>query len=176
MNVLPALSFIRIMGLLSAPQDLPYSKSLLTRVLFIYLITGMLVLLPGTTDLFTAIVLMLLDLVMLTGFLKFCLYTRNTSARFLQTFLACLGVGILFQLLALPLVLVMNAGEEVSQANNALGGLFYLLLISWQVTVVAHILRHAMNMLMTLTLLLSFSYVLLVIYISNQVVILLAAG
>ncbi|MDH5425149.1 MAG: hypothetical protein OEY29_09160 [Gammaproteobacteria bacterium] len=176
MNVLPALSFIRIMGLLSAPQDLPYSKSLLRQVLFIYFVSGLLVLLPGTSDLFTAVVLMLLDLAMLTGFLKFCLYTRNTSTRFLQTFIACLGVGVLFQLLALPLVLVMNTGAELSQANNALGALFYFLLLSWQVTVIAHILRHAMNMQMTLTLLLSFSYVLLVIYISNQAVILLAAS
>ena len=162
------------MGLLSAPQDLPFSQPLLMRVLALYLITGMLVLLPGSSDLFTAVVLMLLDLVMLIAFIKFCLYTRDCPNRFLQTLLACLGVGICFQLLALPLVLVMNTGNEASQANNAVGALFYLFLISWQVTVMAHILRHAMNMTMVLTLLLSISYLLLVILLSNQMVALLA--
>ena len=165
------------MGLMSAPQDVPYSQSLLIRVLILYLATGMLVLLPGAEDLFTAIVLILLDLILLFAFLKFCLYSRNNSNRFLQTFVACLGVGVFFQLLALPLVLALNIGaEETSQASSALGGLFYLLLVSWQVSVMAHILRHAMDMLMTLTLLLSFSYLLMVIFISNQVVALLGGA
>jgi len=161
---------MRIMGLMAAPQDLPYAKPLLMRVIILYVVSGMLVLLPGSTDLFTSIVLILLDLLLLFAFIQFCLYTRNNSARFLQTFLACLGVGILFQLLALPLVLILNAGTEASQANNAVSGLFYLLLVSWQVTVMAHILRHAMNMAMLLSLLLSFSYLMAVIFLSNQVV------
>lgn len=164
------------MALMSGPQDLVYSGALLSRLLVLYLITGLVVLLPGSEDLFTAVTLMVIDLVMLVGFLKFCLYTRNTSARFEQTFLACLGVGILFQVIAFPLVLALNAVPETSQANNAVGGLFYLILVSWQVTVMAHILRHAMNMLLSLTLMLSFSYFLLIIFISNQAVTLLTAG
>jgi len=164
------------MGLLSGPQDLPASASLLSRLLMLYLVTGMMVLLPGSEDLFTAVALMLMDLILLVGFLKFCLYTRNTSARFLQTFIACLGVGIVFQIIALPLVVVLNAAVESNQANNAVGGLFYLLLVSWQVTVMAHILRHAMNMVLSLTLMLSFSYMLLIIFLSNQVVTLLSSG
>lgn len=176
LNFIPAILFIRIMGLLSAPQDLPYSISLLSRVLILYLLTGMLVLIPGSEDLFTIIVLLVLDIVLLVSFLKFCLYTRNTSGRFVQTLIACLGVGVVFQVLALPLVLVLNTASEASEAGNALGGLFYLLLVSWQVTVMAHILRHAMNMTLSLTLMLSFSYFLLVIVISNQVVSLLAGN
>jgi len=164
------------MGLMSGPQDLPGSSTLLARVLLLYLMTGMMVLLPGSEDLFTAVTLMLMDLVLLVGFLKFCLYTRNTSARFLQTLIACLGVGVVFQIIALPLVVVLNAAAESNQANNAVGGLFYLLLVSWQVTVMAHILRHAMNMMLSLTLMLSFSYMLLIIFLSNQVVTLLSNG
>ena len=164
------------MGLMSGPQDLPGSSSLLVRLLLLYLITGMMVLLPGSEDLFTAVTLMLMDLILLVGFLKFCLYTRNTSARFLQTLIACLGVGVIFQIIALPLVVVLNAAAESNQANNAVGGLFYLLLVSWQVTVMAHILRHAMNMMLSLTLMLSFSYMLLIIFLSNQVVTLLSNG
>jgi len=176
LNFIPVIPLLRIMGLLSGPQDLPASSSLLTRLLMLYLVTGMLVLLPGSEDLFTAVTLMLMDLILLIVFLKFCLYTRNTSARFLQTFIACLGVGIFFQLIALPLVVVLNNTAEASQAGNAIGGLFYLLLVSWQVTVMAHILRHAMNMMLSLTLMLSFSYLLLIIFLSNRVVALLAGG
>jgi len=170
LSFIPVLPFLRIMGLLAAPQDLPYSKKLLLRVLLLYMISGMLVLLPGSADFFTAVILLLLDLLLLTAFLQFCLYTRNTSARFLQTFMACLGVGVVFQLLALPLMLVLNSAAEGAQTNNTLGGLFYLILVSWQVSVVAHILRHAMNLIMPLSLLLSFAYLIMVIFLSNQVV------
>jgi len=176
LNFIPAQVFLRIMALMAGPQDLPYSTTLLIRVLVLYLFTGLMVLMPGSSDLFTAMALMLIDLALLVAFIKFCLYTRNTQARFLQTFLACLGVGVVFQLLALPLVMVLNSAAESSQANNAVGGLFYLLLVSWQVTVMAHILRHAMNMMLSLTLMLSFSYFLLIIFISNQVVTLLSAN
>ena len=176
LNYQPILIIVRMLGLLSAPQDLPYSPSLLLRLLAVYVVTGMMVLIPGVNDLFTAVALLLLDLVLLFAFLKFCLYTRNHSERFLQTLLACLGVGIFFQLLALPLVLVLNSGVETSQANSALGGLFYLMLVSWQITIIAHILRHAMNMLMGLTLLLSFSYLLVAIFLSNQITAYLAAS
>jgi len=176
LNYQPILTIVRMLGLLSAPQDLPYSQSLFLRLLAVYVATGMMVLLPGTNDLFMAVVLMLLDLVLLFAFLKFCLYTRNHSERFLQTLLACLGVGIFFQILALPLVLVLNSDVETSQANSALGGLFYLMLVSWQITIIAHILRHAMNMIMALTLLLSFSYLLVAIFLSNQITAYLAAS
>ena len=176
MNLIPLQVLLRMMALMSGPQDLPFSIPLLSRVLLLYLVTGLMVLMPGSADLFTAISLMLIDLVLLVVFVKFCLYTRNTSARFIQTLMACLGVGVVFQLLALPLVLVLNAAGETGQANNALGGLFYLILVSWQVTVMAHILRHAMNMMISLTLMLSFSYFLLIIFISNQIVTLLSAN
>lgn len=176
LNFIPVIPIIRIMGLLSGPQDLPASVSLLSRLLMLYLVTGMMVLLPGSEDLFTAVALMLMDLILLVGFLSFCLYTRNTSARFLQTFIACLGVGVVFQIIALPLVVVLNTAAESNQANNAIGGLFYLLLVGWQVTVMAHILRHAMNMMLSLTLMLSFSYMLLIIFLSNQLVALLNSG
>lgn len=146
------------------------------RVLTVYLLTGLLVLLTGSADLFSAVTIMALDLVLLIAFLKFCLYTRNTPYRFNQTFLACLGIGIIFQLLALPLVAVLNTGAEAADANNAVGGLIYLILVSWQVTVIAHVLRHAMDMVLTLTLLLSFSYYLLVIFLSNQLMLLLGVS
>lgn len=176
LNTLPFAEFIRIMTLRSGPQVLPYSVAQLARVLVLYLVTGLIVLTPGAGDLFTSIVLMVIDLVMLVVFIKFCLYTRNASERFHKTFLACLGVGTLFQLLALPLVFILNTGPETSQASNVIGGLFYLLLISWQVTVMGHILRHAMNMMLSLTVFISFVYFLLIIFISEQAVAYLAAA
>lgn len=175
MNFIPVLPFLRVMGVLSAPQDLPYSNSLLARVLFLYIATGLLVLLLGETDLLTAVTLISMDLLVLIGFIKFCLYTRNNSDRYLQTLFACLGVGVIFQLLSMPLMLMIDTGAEAAEVNNFFVGIYYLLLVSWQITVIAHILRHAMNMAMTLTLLLSFSYFLLVIFISNQVVTILTA-
>lgn len=177
MNFIPVVSFLRVMGLMVAPQDLPFSQPFLMRVLALYLITGVLVLLPGMEDYFTAVILILLDIFLLIIFLKFCLFSRNNSARFLQTLYACLGVGIFFQVLALPLVIMLNVGsDEATQTVSPIGSLFYLILVSWQVSVMAHILRHAMDMVISLTLLLSFSYLLMVIFISSQVAKMLGVG
>lgn len=161
------------MSLLAGPQALPYSTAHFVRLLLLYLISGMLVLLPGSEDLFTAMALMLLDLSLLTTFVWFCLYTRNKLPRLQQTLTACFGTGFIFQLLAVPLVLVLNAAPE--GANNAVASLFYLLLISWQMAVMAHILRHALDMAIALTLVLSVAYLLLAIFLSNQTVLLLAS-
>lgn len=159
-----------------APQDLTYSKQHLVNLLSVYILSGLLVLLIGETDLMTAMALMTMDLLVLVGFIKFCLYTRNNTSRYLQTLFAVLGVGLCFQLLSLPLVFLIDTTAETPTANNVLAGFYYLILVSWQVTVIAHILRHAMGMVMSQTLLLSFSYLLLIIFLSNQIVSLLTVA
>lgn len=175
MNLIPILPFARVMALLSAPQDLPYSNSSLARVLFLYIATGLLVLVFNGSDLLTAVALLVMDLIVLVGFIKLCLYTRNNAGRYQQTLFACLGVGVLFQLLLLPLILMIDSSTDKDTANNVFAGFYYLSLVVWQITVIAHILRHAMDMQLTQTLLLSFSYFILIIFLSNQIVVLLTA-
>lgn len=176
LNLIPFLSFARVMALLTAPQDLPYSNSSLARILFLYIVTGLLVLVFNDTDLLTAVALLAMDLLVLVGFIKFCLYTRNNTDRYQQTLFACLGVGVFFQLLSLPLILMIDTAADTATAINVFAGFYYLALVCWQITVIAHILRHAMNMQLTQTLLLSFSYFILIIFLSNQVVALLATA
>lgn len=175
LNLIPILSFARVMALLSTPQDLPYSNSSLARVLFLYIVTGLLVLVSNDTDLLTAVALLVMDLIVLVGFIKFCLYTRNNASRYQQTLFACLGIGVFFQLLSLPLILMIDTSADAATANNVFAGFYYLSLVIWQITVIAHILRHAMNMRLTQTLLLSFSYFILVYFLSYQIDVLLAA-
>lgn len=175
MNLIPILSFARVMALLSAPQDLLYTNSSLARVLFLYIATGMLVLVSNGTDLLTAVALLVMDLTVLVGFIKFCLYSRNNTSRYQQTLFACLGIGVFFQLLSLPLILMIDTSTDTATVSNVLAVFYYLSLVIWQITVIAHILRHAMNMQLTQTILLSFSYFILIIFLSNQIVGLLAA-
>jgi hypothetical protein len=67
-----------------------------------------------------------------------------------------LGVSILFNLLSWP-VFALLAEEAMSETLRASMSLVFLLIISWEVLVKAHILRHALEMKMLSALALSFS-------------------
>ena len=161
-------TLLRIMMLSAGPQDLPYSPAVLLMTLVAYVITGLVILAPGTDGFSTTLLLMAMDVIVLTGFCYFLLYTRSRLPRLLQTITAMAGVGVLFQLLAYPLILMLD-NNAASQQGSAVGSLLYFVLISWQLAAVAHIFKQALDMAIGLTLMLSVAYLLLVIFLSDQI-------
>ncbi|NOQ68605.1 MAG: hypothetical protein GQ573_00615, partial [Gammaproteobacteria bacterium] len=89
-------------------------------------------------------------------FTYFVLQALNKGARFVQTFCAILAVGLLFNLLSWPVFAVLT-DEPTSEALKSSMSLAFLLIISWEVLVKAHIFRHALEMKMFSALALSFS-------------------
>lgn len=146
---------LSLLLLKSAPQDLSYSPRLLLQLALAYILSGIAVLQTtlNPDDIFSGL---LLGLLIQFGFTYFVLKALDKSARFVQTFCAILGIGVLFNLLSWPVLSVLS-DESAQEAMKSSMSLMFLLIISWEVLVKAHIFRHALEMRMFSALALSFS-------------------
>lgn len=146
---------LALLFLKSTPQDLPYSMALTVQLSFFYVLSGIVVLQTtlAPDDMFAGIVLGLLVQYI---FVYAVLAALNKSARFMQTFCAVIGASLIFNLLSWPVFTVLS--DETSQeAIKSSVSLLFLLLISWEVLVKAHIFKNALEMKMFGALALSFS-------------------
>lgn len=146
---------LSLLILKSAPQDLPYSPGLIVQLVLAYILSGIMVLQTtlAPDDLFSGL---LLGLLIHYVFTYSVLRALDKSARFVQTFCAILGISILFNLLSWPVFSVLS-DETTQEAIKSSMSLIFLLIISWEVLVKAHIFRHALEMRMFSALALSFS-------------------
>ncbi len=154
-----------IILLKQGPQDVPYSQQLLQLLIVAYVASGVLVM-HGTVEPGEALANMVLDVLVIVFYTRLVLRALRKPARFVQTASAMIGVGVLFHLLAWPAL----AGLEVEQAaanTSMLASLAILLLLSWNLLVVAYIFRHALESGMTHAILLSFALFFLSITLSR---------
>ncbi len=134
--------FLDICLLRRGPQDVPAGMALLKLCLLGYGLSG-LVLLLLSTPAPVAILQILLDLVLLAGLLHLALLARRHSRRFEQTLSALTGTGTLMGLLTLPVMLwIVRQGPD---GDTQLPSLLLLALMAWSIAVMAHILRHALD-------------------------------
>lgn len=156
---------LALMLLKSGPQDLPYSQQLTVLLATAYIVSGIIVL--NTTinpdDLISGV---FLGFAVQYVFTWSVLKALNKLARFVQTFSAMLGVGIVFNVLSWPVFSVLTSGP-VSTDLQSYMSLAFLLIISWEVLVKAHIFRHALEMNMLAALVLSFSLFFISIVLSQ---------
>ncbi len=143
------------MVLRTTPQDLRYSQPMAVQLAIAYIFSGIIVLqttfapvdmLPG----------LILGLFIQVGFTYLVLRSLQRSARFVQTFCAIIGAGPLFNLLSWPILSVLADEASLGSIRSSMS-LLFLLLISWEVLVKAHIFKHALEMKMFGALALSFS-------------------
>jgi len=143
-----------IMLLKRGPEDLPASLSLLQALVLLNALTGIVVL-GMRYDEGLALALTLLDLVLTLGFTWILLKALNHPLRFVQTAAALCGVDTLYCLLLWPLLLPATGGNT-SQAGSALV-LLQLALYAWELPVIAHIFRRAIESSMSSAIALSFA-------------------
>jgi len=127
-----------------APQDLPASTVLLALSLFTYFVTGLVVALLQWSPR-AALLASLLDTVMFTSLCYLLLWARRLGSRFTQTMTALAGSCSLLALIATPLVywqkqLALSAGDVLS-----FPALLLFAWTGWNISVVGHILRHALS-------------------------------
>lgn len=147
--------FLNICLLANGPQDMPYSHVLFRILLALYLLTAMAgwsVKLEVSTALFASLV----DVSMLLVFIRLALSVSGKSARFIQTATTMLGVGVMFQLIELPLMHVFV--DEQKPANPEVGFIL-LALYSWNLAVYAHIFREALSIRLLAAFILILAYV-----------------
>lgn len=138
-----ARNLLIMLLLKTAPQDLPYSTGLLSRIIFVYLISGLIVQ-NEMVEPSLSIGRMILNIAITMFFSYIVLASLELKARFVQTMSALVGVGIVFNLLAWPLLMQL-AEENQAETITAATSFLVLLLMSWELLVVAHIYRHALN-------------------------------
>jgi len=146
---------IALLFLKSAPQDLPFAKEFAIRLSFFYWFSGVLVL-STTLRPGLEVQSMLLSLTVLLGFVYIVLRVFSLEARFLQTISAMAGVSVLFNLASWPLLYAVSA-ETSNESSQVIVSLLFLMLISWEILVKAHILKHALELSMFKAMILSFS-------------------
>jgi len=146
---------LALLLLKSAPEDLPYSPRLTFQLVVFYILSAIVVLQTtmAPDDLYAGI---LLGVAVQFAFAYTVLVALNKKARFMQTFAAMIGVSLLFNLLSWPVFSVL-ADNTASEALKSTMSLVFLLLISWELLVKAHIFKHALEMKMFAALALSFS-------------------
>ncbi|MDG4549555.1 MAG: hypothetical protein P9F19_04855 [Candidatus Contendobacter sp.] len=134
--------FLDICLFRKGPQDVPAGMALLKLCLLGYGLSGLAVLLLSTPAP-VAILQILLDLVLLAGLLHLALLARRHPRRFEQTLSALTGTGTLMGLLALPMMVwIVRQGPN---GDTQLPALLLLGLMAWSITVMAHILRQALD-------------------------------
>ena len=153
MSVLQKL--LSLLFLKSAPQDLPYSAALTMRLAIFYFLSGIVVL-QTTLNPDNMVAGIFLGLLVQYVFAFAVLTALDKSPRFMQTFCALIGVGLLFNLLSWPVFAVLSDGPSQEAVKSTMS-LLFLLLISWEVLVKAYIFKHALEMKMVAALALSFS-------------------
>jgi len=123
------------------PQDLPSSSFLMLASIVAYGIASALV---GLTSLppVAAILSAVLDVALMGAMTQLLLWIRELGPRFQQTFTALMGTGAILGFLALPLFFMqMQLGDE----GVVLPSLFILGLMFWNLSIIGHILRHAIS-------------------------------
>jgi hypothetical protein len=139
----------------TAPQDMSYSVQKTTQIAMTYLFSGAIVL-QTTLGPEHMVVGLLLGFFTQFGFVYIVLKALNRQPRFMQTFYALLGIGLLFNVFSWPVFSVMANESSNDELKSSMSAIF-LMLISWEVLVKAHIFKHALEMKMFSALVLSFS-------------------
>lgn len=133
--------FLDICSFNKGPQDAPASSLLLELVVAanLGLGFGLALMELGWVE---ALLQTLTGASVLAGFLWIALAVTQKSARFLQTASAAFGTDTFITALATPLLIWGHLDPEMRGAFN----LPLLSLMAWQISVLGHILRHALSL------------------------------
>lgn len=122
------------------PQDTPASTFLLALTVAANLIVGI-GLSVLEADWADALVQSLAGSFLLAGFLWIALSVTRKLSRFLQTATAAFGCDTLIGAVAAPLL----SGSQLTPEGKGVAGILLSLLLLWQITVIGHIVRHALS-------------------------------
>jgi len=133
------------------PSDLPRSIWLLKGVLILNLLLNTLLGLP-VFGLSASVLAALLEMLLSAGLLFAALQVRGVAQRWLQSYSALLGAGVVLGGIALAYRNLLGlAGVEETALPD-------LMLFVWSIVVMAHVLRHALDIRMAAAVLIVLAY------------------
>ncbi|MGB1800763.1 MAG: hypothetical protein ACPHLK_08050 [Gammaproteobacteria bacterium] len=155
------LAFFDICRLVKKPQDIPESKNFLTLCLLCYALLS--ILLAGLSQpVEGAIVAGLLDVVLIMLFTYALLQINGKLPRWPQTVTALAGTGIIMSIIALPVYLMIGIGdvdELTLTSEQTMGLLLLAILACWNIVIMSHILKHALETHFAIAFFLTLTYV-----------------
>ncbi len=155
------LAFFDICRLIKGPQDIPESKNLLTICVVVYgFLSILLASLSQPTD--KAILAGILEVALIMIFSLALLQARGKSSRWTQTVTALVGTGIIISIIAFPVYILIGVGElnELeSSTRQSLGLLLLASLACWNIVIMGHILRHALEVNFMFAVILAITYI-----------------
>lgn len=147
-------TLVRITLLRAGPQDLPFSTTLMGVVIALTAGINYPVIARYTPEAEPLLQILLL-LAYNLGFLGAALWIRGHGARFVQTATAIFGTDVIISTIALPVLLVIGSPNDA----NALAAISFLVLIIWNIAIVNHILRAALDLRSAITLGITLVYI-----------------
>lgn len=157
--------FFELMLLRRNPQQLPASLPLLLVLSLANMALTVPLAMATFGNLQTALLASLLELVASAALLFAGLQVRGHSARWLQSFTALMGLGLLIGL--------MTSGYRVLASMlgvPGLAGMLDLLMFAWSLLAMAHVLRHAFEIALPFALLIVFAYTMFLLGVMAQMV------
>ncbi|MBL4763195.1 MAG: hypothetical protein JKY93_10930 [Gammaproteobacteria bacterium] len=142
MNKLLEIVF-NIMLMRQLPQDLPYSQDLLKWLLVLYGVSGVIALQMAFTP-SIALLQTLFDVCFLVVILWSALHLLKREARFVQVLTALMAIGVVFQLISIPFMYALYH-EDKSSTFYTLSVFALFACLVWNLSLVAYILRHALE-------------------------------
>lgn len=151
-------AFLDIALLRSGPQALPASRLLLALSMALYAATYLAVIATTTLEFRVLVAQVLASVLLDLVGLYLVLAVAKRQARYPQTLTALFGSGAILNLALLPVALVVAAGGPRFELAGALAA---SLVMGWGLAVLAHILRHALELAWGLALALAAAYMFL---------------
>jgi len=146
----------------SEPRDMPVAGAFLIFSAVLYGLSGIglaLIYQPPSLAILSGAV----ETALLLGLTWLLLSAYGLRSRFIQTATAITGTGFLFSLFSLPFFLLRPWAENGNDSPLLLlVSMLLLFLMTWNITVLAHILRHAVSSSFALGVLLAVGYVWLI--------------
>jgi len=162
--------YIELCFLKVAPQDAPGSKNAFYISVFCYFLVGALII-GINQDMIKGVFLSGVQTALLMFLANLVLWIKKTPERYEQTMSALCASGAIIGLIALPIMSVLNSGNELGVDTDAVsfGLIIWLSLIVWESIVIAHILKHSMDIPIMAGLAGSFIYMYLSITITVRI-------
>jgi len=148
--------FFQICTLRSGPQDLPAAPLLCNASLFFYLLLS-LISSALNMPLSQALIAAMVDIGLLIALTTAILKLRGLGVRITQTLTALAGTSVILSLFSIPMLIWLQAARA-DHGDAGIPSLLMLVLVMWNLLIVAHIFRHALSTLFAAGLLLAIGY------------------
>ncbi len=153
------------------PQDFSCSLRLMRLILIVYFITGF----PGLMIDFNfgqAVLAMILDVSVLVLFIYLSLQAFSKSERFVQSVICLASIGIVFQLIVLPVLYSINPAAEAAvhvPGKDLLLSLLLFIFIAWNLAVFAHVVKSSFGVRLSRAMVLTIGYFAITVFTQKAV-------